>query len=629
MSFRDPVHGQIELGTGPWAVEIEKLLDTEPLTRLRRIRQLGFASFVFPMADHSRFTHALGSFHVAGQLAEKVLNDDDLDTQIEEIFADYPSPGAASGGRLALKAHVQVAALLQDIGELPFENSLKGLYRPNDELRDSLSDWDLGTVEPDSKMMFTLACVRVLDQAGAFTLLNSELVVLLISKALTWTGADIPLVGRLRNILDSPLDADRIDYVFRDALLTIGAIGNPGQLVDSIRTYERDHVVISNPAHAGALLMTRNYLYRSVYLDPTKRLKERALHQLLVEIANSDKMKASWVPAVPPGEVSLSSFLSLDDVSVLASVEALRSLTGVTEAARFAMNTLRGESRSSYKSLWVAPNSTTIAPATSRLPAGILVDTRDDYLRLGSVPTEFFRVDSEYFAGGTADQTIAAWIPEIVATELAPAPSSILTFIPTDLAGPSRRAFEAARDNGSLFSILRRKVMEDELALPGDTRSTKGFTGPAIHISWCWKDLDAVRAFVKVLFDMRRQYYLLLDPFEGLAAPTKVNSVDLISKAPLLLIFSSDAYLSRRESEPNGNIEAELLACHERVLKGPPLPTVVLAIDDWKRTAKGFPWSMIGMGAPPYLGKAVLDCNPKELLELVGDAVSLLDTGAV
>ncbi len=62
--YRDPVHGSIAFDRKKEAYVIE-LIDTPEFQRLRRIRQLGAAFLVFHGAEHSRFSHALGTAHMA------------------------------------------------------------------------------------------------------------------------------------------------------------------------------------------------------------------------------------------------------------------------------------------------------------------------------------------------------------------------------------------------------------------------------------------------------------------------------------------------------------------------------------------------------------------------------------
>ena len=80
----DPIHGYLELtkrltldasaaaGLPAEDVAEEDLLDTAWLQRLRRISQLQSARWVFPTAEHSRFTHGLGVMHEAGLWARSL-----------------------------------------------------------------------------------------------------------------------------------------------------------------------------------------------------------------------------------------------------------------------------------------------------------------------------------------------------------------------------------------------------------------------------------------------------------------------------------------------------------------------------------------------------------------------------
>ncbi|MEM9487607.1 MAG: hypothetical protein AAGC55_00615, partial [Myxococcota bacterium] len=68
--FRDPVHGLIEF-RGPDR-PLVRVLETRAMQRLRRIKQMGFAWQVYPGAEHSRFGHALGAFHVAHRVTRQL-----------------------------------------------------------------------------------------------------------------------------------------------------------------------------------------------------------------------------------------------------------------------------------------------------------------------------------------------------------------------------------------------------------------------------------------------------------------------------------------------------------------------------------------------------------------------------
>ncbi|NNE20144.1 MAG: HD domain-containing protein, partial [Myxococcales bacterium] len=70
MILRDPVHGLIAF-EGMAERVIRSLLDTREVQRLRRVRQLGLASLVFPGAEHTRFSHAVGTAHVMQALLHR------------------------------------------------------------------------------------------------------------------------------------------------------------------------------------------------------------------------------------------------------------------------------------------------------------------------------------------------------------------------------------------------------------------------------------------------------------------------------------------------------------------------------------------------------------------------------
>ncbi|VDP52227.1 unnamed protein product [Schistosoma mattheei] len=94
---QDAVHGVIELES--LAVQ---LIDSPEFQRLREIKQLGIAYFVFPSCQHSRFEHSIGTYHMAKKLLETIHND-----------KNYSGPALSSSEQLAIR----IAALCHDLGE--------------------------------------------------------------------------------------------------------------------------------------------------------------------------------------------------------------------------------------------------------------------------------------------------------------------------------------------------------------------------------------------------------------------------------------------------------------------------------------------------------------------------------
>ena len=104
--YRDPVHNIIRLRTDTDEGELMmKLIDTSEFQRLRRIKQLGLGLFTYQGAEHSRFTHSLGAFH----LMTRVLD------RFSERYSIDPED------RIAARA----AALLHDVGHGSFSHVME------------------------------------------------------------------------------------------------------------------------------------------------------------------------------------------------------------------------------------------------------------------------------------------------------------------------------------------------------------------------------------------------------------------------------------------------------------------------------------------------------------------------
>ena len=230
---RDPIHGAIALED--WVVS---LLDTPVMQRLRRVRQLGAAHLVYPGAQHTRFEHCLGAHHLAGILARA-------------LGAGQPdSPLSAQDERV-----VRAAALLHDVGHGPFSHAFEELLRESGHRHESQSV-DLIAWGPLSDL---------LRRAGLDPMAVADAVV----------GK-----GRLSPLVSGTLDADRMDYLLRDAHYTgLPTSVDPQRLADVV-AYDPDHGVVlqeGGVTAAEALLTMRFLMYPAVYLHRTVRSGESML----------------------------------------------------------------------------------------------------------------------------------------------------------------------------------------------------------------------------------------------------------------------------------------------------------------------------------------------------------------
>ncbi|XP_051281663.1 deoxynucleoside triphosphate triphosphohydrolase SAMHD1 [Dicentrarchus labrax] len=106
--FNDPIHGHIELH--PLLV---KIIDTPQFQRLRSIKQLGGAYFVYPGASHNRFEHSIGVAHLAGKLGQALkTKQPDLNITDRDILC------------------VQIAGLCHDLGHGPFSHLFDAMFIP-------------------------------------------------------------------------------------------------------------------------------------------------------------------------------------------------------------------------------------------------------------------------------------------------------------------------------------------------------------------------------------------------------------------------------------------------------------------------------------------------------------------
>lgn len=281
----DPIHRFIELSDAEAG-----LLDVPAMQRLRRLRQLGLAYLAFPSAEHSRFTHALGALAIGTRAF------DELARSGREFFDD--DADVAHQRRL-----VRAALLLHDIGHGPFSHACEAVLGIPHEARTR----DLLNL-PDLRA--GLAALEV-DPADVLALIAGD------------AGGRYPA---LRELVSGPnLDADRMDYLQRDAYFTGVASGryDAEQLLASLRLFERDGRVVTGIDARGVVALesfvtARYMMFASVYFHHTTRIFERVLHDVLRELWPDPR-------ALDP----IDEFLRWDDFRVFDDVRDARS-----EAAR-------------------------------------------------------------------------------------------------------------------------------------------------------------------------------------------------------------------------------------------------------------------------------------------------------
>ena len=284
--FNDPVHGFIEMRS-PLLLA---LLDHPWVQRLRRIKQMGASSLVYPGAEHTRLNHALGAYHLA-QMAVTSLRADGVllaEAEVEAVLA---------------------AVLLHDLGHGPFSHALEG------QLLAGYSHEQLG-----------LELMRRLNTERAGQL---ELTLAVA------TGAyPRPF---LHELVASQLDVDRLDYLLRDSFFTGVAEGVVGaeRILKTLGVAGEHLVVNEKGLHSvEKFLLARRMMYWQVYFHQAALAAERHLLQIVTRARHllvqgqalagaPDLLRLLRRPesaALDPAD--LEAFVRLDDHDVYAALKA-------------------------------------------------------------------------------------------------------------------------------------------------------------------------------------------------------------------------------------------------------------------------------------------------------------------
>src|SRR5205809_7604344 len=177
--YRDPVHNIIRLRTDPGEGQLMvRLIGSPGFQRLRRIKQLGLGLYTYQGAEHSRFTHSLGAFHLMTRVLDRL-------GEKHEIGGD---------DRTAARA----AALLHDIGHGSFSHVMEKVLGFHHET------WTVDVVLNGDNEIGKLLSSYSSDLPG--------------SVAAIIEGKFQP--AALGQLVSSQLDVDRMDYLLRDSLMT-------------------------------------------------------------------------------------------------------------------------------------------------------------------------------------------------------------------------------------------------------------------------------------------------------------------------------------------------------------------------------------------------------------------------
>jgi hypothetical protein len=225
----DPVHGFISIPDNI----LFKLIEHPYLQRLRRIKQLGLTSLVYPGAVHTRFQHTLGAFYLMGSAISVLRNKGHLISSDESTAA-------------------HAAILMHDIGHGPFSHALE------QTLIENLNHEDISLL--------------------LMNRLNEHFKGQLSQAIEIFKGQTDKLF--LHQLVSSQLDMDRLDYLKRDSFfsgVSEGIIGSD-RIIKMLEIKNNQLVIEAKGIYSiEKFLVARRLMYWQVYLHKTALVAEKML----------------------------------------------------------------------------------------------------------------------------------------------------------------------------------------------------------------------------------------------------------------------------------------------------------------------------------------------------------------
>ena len=275
MIIRDPLHGNIEIDKFE-----QRIVDHPYFQRLRFIKQLGFTELAFPGASHSRYGHSLGTMFIATKIFDKL-----------KLSFNIPEEKIHLWRRL-----VRIASLLHDVGHAPLSHAtekampdlgklkLDEIYGKSEDPKRQASHEDY-TI----KIICDSSLTPIIDEQLHPIPSGSRLVAHLIHqkakiKEDSFYHEGVDYRPCLKQIISGELDADRMDYLYRDSFYTGVNYGKYDMdwLIHSLESVIIDNRCYTCLSKRGVLsyedyLLSRYSMFLSVYLHYTTCCFEKML----------------------------------------------------------------------------------------------------------------------------------------------------------------------------------------------------------------------------------------------------------------------------------------------------------------------------------------------------------------
>jgi len=280
--FNDPLYGLI----GFDHEIIYKLIDHPFFQRLRRIKQMGLADYVYPSANHTRFSHSLGALHLMKKSIE-TLKWKGIDISDDEYKA------------------ASISILLHDIGHSPFSHSLEKVFLPLGHEVISLKLMQRLNEEFDGELDLAIQMFLGKYKRQFF-----------------------------HQLISGQVDVDRLDYLTRDSFFTGVAEGVIGydRIIKMFNVID-DRLVIEEKGvySIEKFLIARKIMYWQVYMHKTSIVADKMLNILLNYTLNEAKQQDFLLlpdnmkvfKEIDNIDKSIDGFIEIDDSDIIFTLKKL------------------------------------------------------------------------------------------------------------------------------------------------------------------------------------------------------------------------------------------------------------------------------------------------------------------
>lgn len=313
--IRDPIHGTLLLSRDEVA-----LVDHPAYQRLRTIKQLGLADLAYPGATHTRYSHGLGTMHIASRMFSSLCDEFGLEGAEQK----------------RLLQTVRLASLFHDLGHAPLSHTTEAFMPAVGALE--LGSWQEGQdTRSASHEDYTLKILTgssltqlIRDRFNAVGVEPEDVATLIAGRAPSkerrarFRAGGIDWMPLMRQIVSSELDADRMDYLLRDSYFAGVPYGRYDHewLVENIRPVEQHGALYLGFDTRASFafedyLLSRYHMFMSVYFHHIPIGYEVMLMKLHAETQGT--FGELSIPA------NVDEYLELDDVKLLTSLRSAKS----------------------------------------------------------------------------------------------------------------------------------------------------------------------------------------------------------------------------------------------------------------------------------------------------------------